>query len=134
MSTNDNWVFGSGKARYVSRVWFCSGPGKGFDVLGVLSRALPAGLWEFKYRFRYYRDEKVFDSADRKSFTTATWPKEVEESAAVEMVAEVVGVMLTSGLECDELAVESDDRSRIIELLAEKRWMNLRFDLTGVMQ
>lgn len=119
------------KGRYVSRVWMLGGRDD-FDVLMHLSRLLPAGRWDFQYRFRYYADDRAFDSKDKKSETHFSISGDVSESDALEKVHEVVAVLARqAGLEVDEVVIESDEPAVFIERTENKSWMNMKFEPEG---
>jgi hypothetical protein len=52
-------------------IWFMSTPGG--DWMMTIDRT-PAGAAKIIYRFRYYEDDKAFDSKDRKNWYQATHP------------------------------------------------------------
>lgn len=123
------------RGMYYSRIWFLSSPAKRMDILAVLRRSLPDGPWKFEYRFRYYRDEKVFDSEDEKSFYAFSGGASASEAEVVEKTREAVGVIaLSQGLDVDETVVESDDPEVIFGKLREKPYFSSRMDDLGVVQ
>lgn len=116
------------KGRYVSRVWMLGGRAD-FDVLMHLSRMLPAGRWDFRYRFRYYVDDRAFDSKDKNSETHFSISGDVSESDALEKVHEVVAALARqAGLEVDEVVIESDEPAVFIERTENKSWMTMKFE------
>lgn|GEM_PF-2890071 len=58
------------EGRYFLAVWFVAGAG--MDFLGAVFRDAGEKRFHLKYRFRYYRDDKAFDSDDEKSVYHAT--------------------------------------------------------------
>lgn len=63
---------------YVYAIWFQSAPRR--DWMGYISRE-GDGPFKVEYRFRYYADDKVFDSDDEKHFARVELPDAKEESA-----------------------------------------------------
>jgi len=62
----------------VATAWFVQCDGS--DVLAIVIRENATAPWEFKIRSRYYMDDKVFDSKDRKQHYTVTGGKPTDAS------------------------------------------------------
>ncbi len=112
---------------YISRVWFFSKPDAKFDVLMVLKRELPDGLWQFEYRFRYYEDENAFDSEDEKRAWYAEFPTMKPEAQVIRELSPVIEMIeATTRLDMDVVIIESDEPLVAIELLKRKKWFNFK--------
>ena len=60
---------------YYSAVWFIDAGHIGQDVMGMIWKEGPKDSdepWKLSYRFRYYNDDKVFESKDEKSWHNAS--------------------------------------------------------------
>lgn len=115
------------RGNYISRLWFFYRDGVDFDVLMALTRRLPDGDWLLKYRFRYYRDDKAFDSKDEKSFWTATFSEKLDEAAAVRKVSPIIQKLkVMTRLDFDVLTIESDDPKLALHLMRQKNFMHMK--------
>lgn len=65
MSTKFEPIFVIGPGTFVDSIWF--GPIPGGDVLAMLYRPEPGERVVLRMRFRYHRDDRVWDSDDEKS-------------------------------------------------------------------
>lgn len=120
---------------YYSRIWFLAEMTLPMNILMVLRRQLPDGPWRFEYRFRYYEDDKAFDSKDRKSFYSGTFPGVTDEAVVVTKVTEAVEIIAGSmGLDIDVTVFETDDPEVIFERLKEKPYFRTRMDASGAVQ
>ncbi len=115
------------KGNYISRIWFLYKDGATFDVMMVLTRQLPVGPWELKYRFRYYRDNQAFDSKDEKSLWTATFDQKISESEAIRKVAPVLAMLKeTTEMNVDVTVIESDDPLVARREMSKKPYFHMR--------
>lgn len=115
------------RGNFISRVWFLSAPGASYDVLMTLTRRLPDGGWLLKYRFRHYRDDEAFESADEKSFWSAQLPAETTEAEALGKLAHVLdNLKAMTGLDCDVTTIGSDDPALVLHLLRDKPYVRFR--------
>ena len=62
----------------------------GQDVLAMVYKDTPEGEWRGTIRFRYYRDDKVFDSKDEKSVYELTAPKDADPERLVQGMVQAV--------------------------------------------
>lgn len=53
-------------------IWFAEFPHGEGDFFACVFRHGPDKPWEARYRFRYYRDDKAFDSTDKKNAYAVT--------------------------------------------------------------
>jgi hypothetical protein len=49
-------------------IWYVSTIPNSQDWMGALREIVPDKKYELKYRFRYYNDEKIFDSEDKRNW------------------------------------------------------------------
>lgn len=119
-----------GNGTYLSRVWFLGGNPEA-DVIVAVLRPVPGGPWELRYRFRYYRDDVAFDSADEKSSYVATidWamPETEVVAKARELVRKMAALAPKGGFpEVDEVVVESDDPRVFYAQIKDKPWVHVK--------
>ena len=115
------------EGNYISRIWLFGKRGATFDVLMVLRRELPNGDWELAYRFRYYRDGEAFDSADEKSFWTATFPQKFDVSGAIRAVSPVLSKLRAmTGFDVEVLIVESDRPKVVIDRMSRSKSVHMK--------
>jgi hypothetical protein len=62
---------------YILAVWFAETDGG--DFLMSVKKAKGSDVWDGEYRYRYIKDDKIFDSEDEKSFYTMAIPDKTEE-------------------------------------------------------
>jgi hypothetical protein len=99
------------------------------DVLMALTRKLPDGEWKLEYRFRYYRDDEAFDSADEKSRWTATFPEKLEESEVVRRVSPVLQKLKAmTRMEVDVTTIESDEPELVVHLMRQKPHFHMKYE------
>lgn len=123
------------RGMYYSRIWFLSSPAKRMDILAVLRRELPDGVWKFEYRFRYYEDDKAFDSTDRKSFYSAEFAEPLSEAEVASRTSEAIELIAAmQGLSVDTTVIESDDPDVVYAKMIEKPFFQARVDRSGVVQ
>lgn len=65
MDSSSNPIFTITETSYVECLWDISC--HDMEVMALVYKDSPEKPWRATYRFRYYQDKKVFDSADRKS-------------------------------------------------------------------
>ncbi len=84
-------------------------------------------------RFRYYKDEKVFDSADVKNFYTLQIPSDLLQSTIIAKFRAIVGITaqaIPGGPgEIDECIIQ-DSFDKFMEVLHTKSWTNISMDLS----
>lgn len=77
----------------VECMWWVGGPGEPSkidgDFMGIIFRPVGEQDYALKYRFRYYEDDEVFHSKDRKSEWNAKVPKD-ELSDGIRVIDEMV--------------------------------------------
>lgn len=119
------------EGNYISRIWFFSKKGAAFDINATLWRKLPDGAWNFDYRFRYYNDDKAFDSKDRKSFYHGTFPEKLDEASVIRKLSPAIqNLKLATRLDVDCVIVETDDPYAIMDALSthKKSWISFKID------
>jgi hypothetical protein len=107
---------------------FAVAPDKGHDVHGLLFRAAD-GSWVLDYRFRYYADDKVHDSEDRKSRYKATFDKSRSEAYARQGVKTLLAGLEAMGyVECDYTEIGSDRVAYVTHVFGQKPYLHTRFE------
>ena len=81
---------------YVLGIWSLSNPGKQ-DWLAIVRKDSTTGQWVLKYRFRYYVDDKLWDSEDRKSGTVVEIDGSAPEDKMVELVEGMQKTLIEGG-------------------------------------
>ena len=117
MNKDYEWIYG---------VWFV-GWGDG-DWVGMVGR-LPDGGWRMDYRFRYYKDDRVDGSKDRKSFWQATCPDDPTQPLAAATVMDTCSILTAkqySAVVTDfvDLRCANDD-PKVGAELAKKPWTHI---------
>jgi hypothetical protein len=69
---------------YVDSIWYISDKETG-DWMGCIYRQ-DDGPWVFRYRFRYYKDHKAFESDDEKHWYSYTSPEDINSDEALNQV------------------------------------------------
>jgi hypothetical protein len=113
--------------RYFSHFWFVGCETK--DFLACLWREdKPDAEWHLQYRFRYYKDQSVFDSEDEKRSYSAVAPANRPEESLVEAVDKIAA--LTKMQFCSEdvhkVVVKSSDAAHVIDVISKQPWMHLQ--------
>lgn len=80
---------------YCLGLWYLEGDGK--DWLAAVTRD-GDGPMTLRYRFRYYVDDKAFDSNDRKNWYKATCPPHLTEDEIVASIDALVSKMVSEGM------------------------------------
>jgi hypothetical protein len=80
---------------YYLGLWYLEGEQKNF--LATVFRNPGEELLRLTYRFRYRKDNRVFDSADEKSVYRAVVPKEMSEGRVISALDKMVDGMIASG-------------------------------------
>lgn len=109
---------------YLLAIWFVSW--REANWMCAVYRHAPEDDWTVRYRFRYFEDERVFDSDDRRSWYAGTLPSSMTEDmliAKFDMFASVVG--LGRGASLERLLVKGgmEDLKRAAEGC---EWFNFR--------
>ncbi|HEX9640570.1 MAG TPA: hypothetical protein VGB13_04580 [Candidatus Krumholzibacteria bacterium] len=115
------------QGRYFARLFFLpvtSGDADG-DVLGAVYRDEGESAWRFWYRFRWYRDARVFESEDQKTFYEGTASADLGETLTAMRAA--LGVLVARG-PFEEIVVDSADPEIVITLLGEQPWATVERD------
>ena len=113
-----------GEIEYVEAVWFVDGTVDG-NWMTWLYRAKGETQWTLKYRFRYYRDNKVHGSADESSWYQGTMPAEnLKKMVDTTDVIARMNVARFAGT-LDKTVVQGPPE-RAIDLLTGKPWWNMK--------
>lgn len=98
------------------------------DVLFFARRPAKEWRWEVQWRFRYYEDDKAFDSKDKKSFYGATLDGSTPVEKVLEFVEDAIGVLTLTGFG-DTLSaypILSDDPEKLHAALKECPMFHMR--------
>lgn len=107
---------------YILGTWFAEQMGFG-NFIATVKRGKD-GKWEGEYRFRYYVDDKQFDSQDKKRFYRFT--ADCSEEKMLELMREVfefVKPMYPNG-PYDEMIVQGS-ADKFMELAQDRPWFNI---------
>ncbi len=116
-------VFKAG--RYFSTVWFVNSADNTLDWYGAVWRD-EGGDWRGAYRFRYYRDAKVIDSKDEKSWYAVLFPPQTKEQvvvSALQLVADMVAK--DHGGEIHKVLLRTSNTQKILEMLKREPWFHV---------
>jgi hypothetical protein len=101
--------------RYVSQMWYCANGEK--DWLCALYRD-PGERWTMLYRFRYYRDDKVFDSKDIKNWYCWRAPTDRTESEVIKFTDSLAEfIALEARAKLHKLFLRTDKVEKILEAM-----------------
>jgi hypothetical protein len=108
-------------------IWFLALTEKS-DWLCSLTEVELEKVYEISYRFRYYEDDEVFESKDRKS----SYRAEVHStrSYAIACIRSIADGMKKAGAsgEVDELLMHKGDIDRFMKELSDKPWAFMRIE------
>lgn len=114
------------KGRYFKAYWFVGCEDR--DLLAAMFRD-PEGPWKLLYRFRYYEDDKVFDSKDRKSWTGF----ETKDGVGTDVVKMVACMDFVAALtektfngKLYKVDLDTDDHEKIICAMSKQPWFHVR--------
>ena len=111
---------------YYSRIFFAEvTAGRMGNVMGAVYME-PGKPWSFTYRFRWYNDDRVYGSADDRSWYDATSSKPLAEvlEAARGMFAAAAGIAGEDGY--SEVVIESDRAEDVFRALRAQPWAHLK--------
>ena len=111
---------------YIVGMWFSSDPISGNDWLATIIRD-PDHPTRYKgsYRFRYIKDDKIFDSEDEKSWTDFTCEDNIPETQIIEGMAYLQEAISAGYPDMDKIIVQ-DGIDKFFELAEGKPWMNIK--------
>jgi hypothetical protein len=111
---------------YVVGMWFSSDPKTNNDWLACMIKD-PNNPKKYKgwSRFRYTKDDKIFDSEDEKSWTNF-------ESSDTNTEDEIIAIMdsmqnaIETGYPVKDKMIVKGSLKKLIELSKSKSWMNIK--------
>ena len=118
---------------YILGLWYSNDPRTGNNWLCFIERDdSPDGDWKGVYRFRYKRDEKIFNSKDEKSWMTIEGRKnksipKMTEDQMIEYM-DKFQLQLSGGYPDMDKMIVRDGLKDFLEKAKEKDWMNLRVE------
>jgi hypothetical protein len=94
---------------YLIGIWWFPLPNNEGDVMGSVVKKHETGKWHLEYRFRYHKDDKVFDSEDRKSWYDATMDGNTPEKVVFESTDKLFNIFaMKAGSIIDYFDVRGD--------------------------
>lgn len=111
---------------YIVGMWFSSDPKTNNDWLACVIKD-PENPLKYKgwSRFRYTKDEKIFDSEDEKSWTQFSSQEGHTEQAMIDFMEMSQKVIETGYPDKDHIIVKGN-LEKLIELSKTKPWMNIK--------
>lgn len=124
MSDDDKMVE-PGPNAYTSAMWFMGN--EYLDWMFMLFKNKGENFFRANYRFRYHKDDKIFDSDDEKHWYSIVYKEDAIEDDLIlktHVVAKQLGVMLE--LEPEYVPIKSDAPDALYEALKDKPWAHMR--------
>lgn len=114
------------ESSYIVGIWFSSDPITGNDWLCTAIRD-PEHPTRFKAssRFRYVKDDKIFDSEDEKSWADFTSQDHATEEDVIH-VMELLQKEIEQGYPDKDKIIVQGDINKFFKLAAGKPWMNMK--------
>lgn len=112
---------------YIVGVWFSSCPITGNNWLACAIKD-PENPTEFKAwsRFRYVKDDKVFDGNDEKSWTTLTAEDKSEKEFI--MMFDMVQAGIEEGYPDKDRVIVQGGIDKMVKLTKDKAWMHMKVE------
>lgn len=114
--------------RFYAVIGFVHGEKAGRDWLGAAWKDAE-GPWHVTYRFRYYRDDKVWDSLDEKNWYEATAEGKSKEEV-VDLLRKMADMLVAGGFapELSWLTPDSDDVVYLQHVLQSQKWASVKHE------
>lgn len=111
---------------YIIGLWFSTNPITGNNWLAAILRD-PDNPERFKgsYRFRYIKDNKVFDSRDEKSWTDFICPEHATEEEILKFM-DVAQKGIEEGYPDKDKIIVLGGVKKLMELSKDKSWMFIK--------
>jgi hypothetical protein len=120
-------IFKFEKGRYYSAIYFLEGREQ--DWMACVFRDLPDGKWRFTYRFRYYVDEKIHGSDDKRSVYDCSCGDSTEQEV-LSAVSKAANMLVETGYSpsgrIHKLRPCTDDPMKLGEMLAREDWAHVK--------
>lgn len=111
--------------RFVLGIWFLSDDAGASDAMIAAYRDGPdPGEWTLTWRFRYYVDDRVFNSDDVRSVYSAR--KTCAEAELLAAARTLVGVMALKYPRVDERLVRSASADVVLRAIERRSWCHSR--------
>lgn len=112
---------------HIYGIWFVPGPNQ--DWMGSLTKK-DGEPWQMKYRFRYYADDKAFDSQNRKSGYTVTANDDTDKTrdhivAGTNKLVEIIEERFQNKADFVLLDCRGDDPKVLFEI-GSRPWANMK--------
>jgi hypothetical protein len=114
------------ESTYIVGFWFASDPRTGNDWMAcVIAHPEKKNHYKGWYRFRYRKDDRIFDNEDEKKWATFESKEEQTEKEVIlniDMAMEGISVRYK---DVDKLMVQGN-LDKFIKLSDTKKWLNLK--------
>ena len=108
----------------VLAIWYAALGTRGDWLCMIAKMKDDPDRWTMRYRFRWYKDRKAFDSDDVKNWYVAKTEHSASEAlATMDMVANFIAAPY--GATVDRIFVQGDAR-KALELLSKRPWAHVR--------
>jgi hypothetical protein len=111
---------------YIVGLWFSHNPTTKDDWLSCVIRD-PENPKRYKgwWRFRYQKDDKIFDSVDEKKWAEFYSKEDINDEEIICITEKVQKILQFQFSEIDKIIVQGN-LEKFMELSKEKNWMNLK--------
>jgi hypothetical protein len=120
------------EGRYIAAIAFIGSDEHPRDWMATLWKDAE-GPWRCDYRFRYYKDDKSFDSEDEKNWYAFAAPDDWTKERAVAFLKSMADQLVEKGFgsELSWLTPDSDNPDLILHLLSQQKWANVKHQKIG---
>ncbi len=118
--------------RYFAAMWFCTPSIGGVDWHGALYKD-NCGPWEFRYRFRYYADDKAHDSEDIKNWYTASFRGSEEEKHVMKLIEQMTDMVSRQfgGAPVHKIILRTSKAADVLRALEREKFAHIKRDEVG---
>lgn len=111
---------------YIIGMWFSSDPVTSNNWLACAIRDQGNPLaFKGSYRFRYVKDDKIFDGEDEKSWYSFSLPQGVTEESIIETM-DLAQAEIESGYPEKDKVIVKGNLKLLMELAKDKEWMHIK--------
>jgi hypothetical protein len=110
---------------YILGFWFCEDPKTLNNWLYAVVKNPEDNHWRCNYRFRYSKDDKIWDSDDEKSWWKMKIPLKETEESIIEKTNLVQSVIALRFPYTDKIIVKGDIK-KLFTLSVGHPWMNIK--------
>lgn len=105
------------------------------DMTGAAWKEEGKGPWIYRFRYRYYRDDKANDSNDEKRWYQVKFPEDFTEDQVKKQIEDVIrhsNPILDSSLDFDFVDLRgAKSVDEMLARMAKKSWMHVRSTAKG---